>query len=54
MSMHSTPYYWQNKAKMLSVFTTVPFGMTNYETVAWLRYGGGQAAVGRGLRAVSA
>ena len=41
--MHSTPYYWQNKAKVLSVFTTVPFGMTNYESVAWLRYGGGQA-----------
>lgn len=41
--MHSTPYYWQNKAKILSVFTTVPFGMTNNESVAWLRYGGGQA-----------
>lgn len=41
--MHSTPYYWQNKAKVLSVFTTVPFGMTNYESVAWLRFGGGQA-----------
>lgn len=41
--MHSTPYYWQNKAKILSVYTTVPFGMTNYESVAWLRYGGGQA-----------
>lgn len=42
--MHSTPYYWQNKSKILSVFTTVPFGMTNYEQMAWLRYGGGQAA----------
>lgn len=41
--MHSTPYYWQNKAKILSLYTTVPFGMANYETVAWLRYGGGQA-----------
>jgi TRAP-type mannitol/chloroaromatic compound transport system substrate-binding protein len=41
--MHSTPYYWQNKAKILSVYTTVPFGMTNYESIAWLRYGGGQA-----------
>lgn len=41
--MHSTPYYWQNKSKVLSVFTTVPFGMTNYESVAWLRFGGGQA-----------
>lgn len=41
--MHSTPYYWQNKAKVISVFTTVPFGMTNAESVAWLRYGGGQA-----------
>lgn len=42
-AMHSTPYYWQNKAKILSLYTTVPFGMTNYESVAWLRYGGGQA-----------
>lgn len=40
--MHSTPYYWQNKSKILAVYTTVPFGMTNYEQVAWLRYGGGQ------------
>jgi len=41
--MHSTPYYWQNKAKILSLYTTVPFGLTNNETVAWLRFGGGQA-----------
>ena len=40
--MSSTPYYFQNKAKILSLFTTVPFGMTNNESVAWLRYGGGQ------------
>jgi len=40
--MHSTPYYWQNKHKILALFTTVPFGMTNYESVAWMRYGGGQ------------
>ena len=50
--MHSTPYYWQNKAKILSVFTTVPFGMTNYEIggVAALRRRPG--AVGRDLRPV--
>ena len=41
--MHSTPYYYQNKAKILALYTTVPFGMTNHESVAWLRYGGGQA-----------
>ncbi len=41
--MHSTPYYYQNKAKILALYTTVPFGMTNNETVAWLRFGGGQA-----------
>jgi TRAP-type mannitol/chloroaromatic compound transport system substrate-binding protein len=41
--MHSTPYYWQNKSKILSIYTTMPFGMTNYEHVAWLRLGGGQA-----------
>jgi TRAP-type mannitol/chloroaromatic compound transport system substrate-binding protein len=40
--MHATPYYWQDKARALSVFTTVPFGMSNYESAAWLRYGGGQ------------
>ncbi|MCW5749133.1 MAG: TRAP transporter substrate-binding protein [Alphaproteobacteria bacterium] len=40
--MNSASYYWQNKAKVLSVFTTLPFGMTNYETVAWMRHGGGQ------------
>jgi TRAP-type mannitol/chloroaromatic compound transport system substrate-binding protein len=40
--MHSTPYYYQNKHKILALFTTVPFGMTNYESVAWMRYGGGQ------------
>ncbi len=40
--MSSTPYYYQNKARVLALFTTVPFGMTNYEQVAWLRFGGGQ------------
>jgi TRAP-type mannitol/chloroaromatic compound transport system substrate-binding protein len=37
-----TPYYWQNKNKIFSLFTTVPFGMTNYELTAWMRHGGGQ------------
>ena len=40
--MSGTPYYWQSKAKVLSVFTTVPFGMANYEMMAWMRHGGGQ------------
>ena len=41
-ALSGTPYYWQNKAKILSLFTTAPFGMTNYEMMAWIRFGGGQ------------
>src|SRR5215217_4870354 len=39
---HGTPYYWQNKSQALSFFTGVPFGMTNRELTAWVRYLGGQ------------
>jgi TRAP-type mannitol/chloroaromatic compound transport system substrate-binding protein len=41
-AMHATPYYWQNKSKALNFFSTVPFGLTTNEVLAWMRYGGGQ------------
>jgi len=39
---HSTPYYSAGKNPALHFFSTVPFGMTATEHVAWLRHGGGQ------------
>lgn len=39
---HSTPYYAAGKNTALHFFSAVPFGMTEVETAAWLRYGGGQ------------
>ncbi|MVT00329.1 TRAP transporter substrate-binding protein [Devosia marina] len=39
---HGAAYYWQNKSQALSFFTGVPFGMTNRELGAWVRYLGGQ------------
>lgn len=40
--LSGAPYYWQNKNRVFSIFSTVPFGMANYEMMAWIRYGGGQ------------
>ncbi len=39
---HSTPYYAASKNPALHFFSTVPFGLSATEHVAWLRYGGGQ------------
>ncbi len=39
---HSTPYYSAGKNSAIHFFSTVPFGMTATEHVAWLRHGGGQ------------
>ena len=39
---HATPYYWQGKDQSFHFFTGVPFGLTQIEHTAWLRYGGGQ------------
>ncbi len=39
---HATPYYWQGKDKSFHFFTGVPFGLTQVEHAAWLRFGGGQ------------
>ena len=35
-------YYWQNKSKIFSLFTSVPFGMASHEFQAWMIHGGGQ------------
>lgn len=40
--LNGSPYYWQNKSRVFSLFSAVPFGMTNYETMAWIRHGGGR------------
>ncbi len=39
----STDYYWQDRSPAYNFFTTVPYGFTRFETLAWLRRGGGQA-----------
>jgi TRAP-type mannitol/chloroaromatic compound transport system substrate-binding protein len=40
---HSAAFYWQGKEPAASFFTTVPFGLTPNEHVAWIGAGGGQA-----------
>ena len=40
---HTASFYWQGKAPAASFFTTVPFGLTPNEHVAWIDAGGGQA-----------
>ena len=40
---HSASFYWQGKAPAAAFFTTVPFGLTPTEHVAWVDAGGGQA-----------
>jgi TRAP-type mannitol/chloroaromatic compound transport system substrate-binding protein len=40
--MHATPYYWQGKSMAMNFFSTVPYGMTTQELVAWIKFGGGQ------------
>ena len=36
-------YYWKGKHPGFAYFTSVPFGMTNWEWNAWIKYAGGQA-----------
>ena len=36
-------YYWRGKHPAFAYFTAVPFGMTNWEWNAWIKFGGGQA-----------
>ena len=40
---HTASFYWQGKMAAASFFTTVPFGLTPAEHVAWIEAGGGQA-----------
>ena len=38
---HSASFYWQGKMPAAAFFTTVPFGLTPAEHVAWIDAGGG-------------
>ena len=40
---HTASFYWQGKTPAAAFFTTVPFGLTPGEHVAWVEAGGGQA-----------
>jgi TRAP-type mannitol/chloroaromatic compound transport system substrate-binding protein len=40
---HTASFYWQGKMPAAVYFTTVPFGLTPAEHVAWVEAGGGQA-----------
>ena len=40
---HTASFYWQGKLPAAAFFTTVPFGLTPGEHVAWVDAGGGQA-----------
>jgi TRAP-type mannitol/chloroaromatic compound transport system substrate-binding protein len=40
---HTAAFYWQGKQPAAAFYTTVPFGMTPIEHVAWVEAGGGQA-----------
>jgi TRAP-type mannitol/chloroaromatic compound transport system substrate-binding protein len=39
---HTAAFYWQGKQAAAAFFTTVPFGLTPGEHVAWVEAGGGQ------------
>jgi TRAP-type mannitol/chloroaromatic compound transport system substrate-binding protein len=39
---HTASFYWQGKQPAAAYFTTVPFGLTPSEHVAWIEAGGGQ------------
>src|SRR5271166_2690897 len=40
---HTAAFYWQGKQPASVFYTTVPFGLTPQEHVAWIEAGGGQA-----------
>lgn len=40
---HTASFFWQGKARASVFFTTVPFGLTSGEHIAWVHQGGGQA-----------
>ncbi len=40
---HTASFFWAGKMKAAAFFTTVPFGLTPAEHIAWIEHGGGQA-----------
>ena len=40
---HTASFFWQGKEPAAAFYTTVPFGLTPNEHVAWVEAGGGQA-----------
>lgn len=40
---HTASFFWAGKTRAAVYFTTVPFGLTPREHVAWIDFGGGQA-----------
>ena len=40
---HTASFYWQGKDPSAAFFTTVPFGLTPHEHVAWIDAAGGQS-----------
>src|SRR2546423_1317186 len=40
---HTAAFYWQGKQPAAAFFTTVPFGLTPMEHVAWIEAAGGQS-----------
>jgi TRAP-type mannitol/chloroaromatic compound transport system substrate-binding protein len=40
---HTAAFFWQGKMPAANFYTTVPFGLTPNEHVAWVEAGGGQA-----------
>lgn len=40
---HTASFFWQGKIPAAVFYTTVPFGLTPPEHVAWVEHGGGQA-----------
>src|SRR5215210_6587043 len=39
---HTASFFWQGKEPAAAFYTTVPFGLTPNEHVAWVEAGGGQ------------
>ena len=40
---HTASFFWTGKMRAAAFFTTVPFGLTPLEHIAWIEHGGGQA-----------
>ncbi len=39
---HGADYYWQGKSPAYAFFTSIPFGLSTLENMAWIMTGGGQ------------